>query len=330
MCQVLSRLNSNISGFSLKAKISRPNLFDLLQLRKKLNDRRGDLTNQNTCYKIINETKPDIIIHMAAQAQVKQSYLDPVETFKTNALGTLNILEAARRSNSIKAILVVTSDKCYKNNETKHAYKEDDKLGGNDPYSSSKACAEHISRSFYKSFFMENSIGLATARSGNVIGGGDWSSDRLIPDIVRSWIKSKPVIIRSPGSVRPWQHVMEPIFGYLKLIEQVWENPSDFSGGWNFGPDPDNFKNVFNIVDLANQLWNDNSNFKIMEDKYFKESKILILDNKKMKKLLNINPKLDIENALRLTIDWYKKYYTGENIIQAIDQQLNDYENGIH
>tara|TARA_B100000900_G_scaffold248298_1_gene211310 strand:+ start:36 stop:563 length:528 start_codon:yes stop_codon:yes gene_type:complete len=173
---------------------------------------------------------------------------------------------------------------------------------------------------------MENNIGLATARSGNVIGGGDWSSDRLIPDIVRSWIKSKPVMIRSPGSVRPWQHVMEPIYGYLKLTEEIWENPFDFSGGWNFGPDSDNFKNVLNVVDLANQFWNDNSNFKIMEDNNFKESKILILDNKKMKRMLNINPKLDIKTTLKLTIDWYKKYYTAENIIQTTDQQLNDYE----
>lgn len=323
---MLSRLNSNISGFSLKTKVSRPNLFDLLQLRKKLNDHRGDLTNKNACYEIINEAKPEIIIHMAAQAQVKQSYLNPVETFNTNVLGTLNILEAARSSNSIKAILVVTSDKCYENNETKHAYKEDDKLGGNDPYSSSKACAEHISRSFYKSFFIKNNIGLATARSGNVIGGGDWSSDRLIPDIVSSWIKNKPVAIRSPDSVRPWQHVMEPIHGYLRLIEKIWENPFDFSGGWNFGPDSDNFKNVFNIVELANQLWDDNTKFKIIEDNYFKESKILILNNDKMKKMLSINPKLNIETTLKLTIDWYKKYYTGENIIQTIDQQLDDYE----
>ena len=328
MCQVLSRLNSNISGISLKTKISRPNLFDLLELRKKLNDHKGDLANKNTCFEVVHETKPDIIIHMAAQAQVKKSYINPVETFRTNVLGTLNILEAARTSNSIKAILVVTSDKCYKNNETKHAYEEDDKLGGNDPYSSSKACAEHIARSFYKSFFMENNIGLGTARSGNVVGGGDWSSDRLIPDIVRSWIKNKPVIIRSPNAVRPWQHVMEPIYGYLKLIEKIWKNPSDYSGGWNFGPDSDNFKNVFNVVELANQFWDNNSKFKIMEDKYFKESKILILNNNKMKRMLNINPKLDIETTLRLTIDWYKKYYNGKNITQAIDQQLNDYETG--
>tara|TARA_X000001036_G_C20486230_1_gene727858 strand:- start:128 stop:922 length:795 start_codon:yes stop_codon:yes gene_type:complete len=263
---------------------------------------------------------------MAAQSQVRQSYRYPVETFNTNVLGTVNILEAARESKSLKVILVVTSDKCYQNIETNYAYKENDKLGGNDPYSSSKACAEHVSRSFYKSYFRKDEIGLATARSGNVIGGGDWSSDRLIPDIIRSWAKNESVIIRSPNSIRPWQHVMEPIYGYLKLIENLWENPFNYSGGWNFGPNSDNFKNVLNIVKLSQQFWNDHPKFKILEDSSFEESKILSLDNNKMKTILNINPKINIEKTLELTIDWYKKYYFKENIIQITNQQLNDHE----
>ncbi len=325
LCRLLLELEAKISGLSLRKPTSKPLLFDILNLGENLIDFRGDITDFNKCLTIINELSPDIVIHMAAQSLVKLSYKEPIQTINTNIIGTANILESLRHISSIKTILIVTSDKCYNNFETQYPYKEDDPLGGNDPYSSSKACAEHITNAYYKSYFKSKNLGVATARAGNVIGGGDWSKDRLLPDIVKAWENDNPVVIRSPNSIRPWQHVLEPIFGYLKLIECLWDNPENFSGGWNFGPNEDNMKPVIDAVKYSQKLWNGNPKVKILKENNFQEAKVLKLNNQKVKSKLKIKPKMNFNESLKKTIYWYASFYKGNNVKQITSEQILNY-----
>ena len=278
---LLIELGAKVSGLSLSERPSKPCLYELLELNKFIDDFRGDVTSLKTCNTIINNCNPDILIHMAAQPLVRLSYHQPILTYNTNIMGTVNTLEPLRNIDSIKAILVVTSDKCYYNTDAGESFDETRMLGGDDPYSSSKACAEHISLAYYKSYFRSNNIGLATARAGNVIGGGDWSMDRLIPDIVKAWTNHKSVLIRSPNAIRPWQHVLEPICGYLKLIQFLYNEPNKFSGSWNFGPDQDKIKSVLDMVQVLQKFWRGKSKVKIQRDKSFHEANILRLDNTK-------------------------------------------------
>ena len=298
-----------VSGLSLSEPVSNPSLFEIIKIGQKIIDYRGDITNKNICYDILNKSYPDILIHMAAQPLVRESYRNPIYTYQTNVMGTVNILDAARKIKSIKTILVVTSDKCYENLEINRGYKESDSMGGYDPYSSSKACAEHISSAFYRSYFRQEKIGLATARAGNVIGGGDWSQDRLIPDIIRSWVSEQPIIIRSPESIRPWQHVIEPLVGYLKLIERLWDQPGKFSSGWNFGPDKNSLKKVIDVLKSSQSSWGRFSDFKIEIDKTLHEANLLMLDNKKAKSKLGIDQKISFDKAIEYTFLWYENYY---------------------
>ena len=325
LCQLLIEMGANITGVSLKKPISEPCLFDILELGEKLVDNRFNINDFNECSAIINELSPNIVIHMAAQSLVKLSYQDPIHTFNTNIIGTANLLESLRNNLSIKTILIVTSDKCYNNIEDDYLYNEDDRLGGNDPYSSSKACAELITSAYYRSFFKQRNVGVATARAGNVIGGGDWSDYRLFPDIIKAWIKNNPVIIRSPNSIRPWQHVIEPICGYLKLVEYLWDNPDNFSGGWNFGPDEGNMKTVLDTVKYSQRLWNGSSEVIFSDQNTFKEDKILKLNNQKTKSRLKINPKMNFEKTLKNTLHWYANYYEGNNIKKITSDQILNY-----
>ena len=323
--QLLVELGAHVSGLSLPEAPSKPCLYDLLGLDKILVDLRGDITSLKTCNKAVNNSNPDILIHMAAQPLVRLSYQKPILTYNTNIMGTVNILEAVRNLDSIKAILVVTSDKCYNNDDSGESFDETSMLGGDDPYSSSKACAEHISLAYYKSYFRSNNIGLATARAGNVIGGGDWSMDRLIPDIVKAWTNKKSVLIRSPNSIRPWQHVLEPICGYLKLIQLLYSEPKKFSGSWNFGPDHNKIKSVLDTVKILQKLWSGKSSVQVQTDNSLHEANILRLDNTKMKNQLGIKPKMSFKEALKNTIQWYEGYYLKENINEITHRQTIDY-----
>ncbi|MBI87153.1 MAG: CDP-glucose 4,6-dehydratase [Candidatus Marinimicrobia bacterium] len=323
--QLLVELGANVSGLSLANAPSKPCLFNLLEFDNNLVDFRGDITNLKTCVKAIKNSNPDILIHMAAQPLVRLSYQQPILTYNTNIMGTVNILESVRNFDSIKAILIVTSDKCYKNTESGKFFDETSTLGGDDPYSSSKACVEHISMAYYKSYFSLKNIGLATARAGNVIGGGDWSKDRLIPDIIKAWTKNESVIIRSPNAIRPWQHVLEPICGYLKLIELLYNESKKFSGAWNFGPDQNKIKSVLETVKMLQKLWSGKSKTKTQIDNLLYEANILKLDNTKMKKQLGIKPKMSFEDALNNTIQWYEAYYDKRDIKYVTYRQTIDY-----
>ncbi|MCD8493827.1 MAG: CDP-glucose 4,6-dehydratase [Alphaproteobacteria bacterium] len=246
----LGSLGARICGIALKPD-TEPNLFTLARITEGIEHHIEDIRNAEPLAQIIRKFDPDIVFHMAAQPLVRASYRDPLGNFDTNIMGTANVLEALRDCPSARSIVVITTDKVYENLEIPKPYKETDPLGGHDPYSASKAAAEIVTQSYRKSFFAEAGVGLATARAGNVIGGGDWSEDRLIPDAVKAWNAGKTLEIRAPNSVRPWQHVLDPLAGYITLAEKLWTDPAAFSQGWNFGPEKSGAVTVREVIDLA-------------------------------------------------------------------------------
>ena len=302
----LKKMEAEVCGFALSPE--KESLFNILNLNVEL-DRScfDDIRNFSVLENEIKNFRPEIIIHMA-EPLVRQSYFNPRETYETNVIGTLNVFEAARKAGSVRAIVNVTTDKCYENKEINYAYKEDDMLGGYDPYSSSKACAEILTSSYRRSFTQKEGIHLASARAGNVIGGGDFSHDRLIPDIFRAIRKNEEVILRCPKSIRPWQHVLEPLSGYLALAKNLYENGNDFARPYNFGPDFDAEKNV----EILTQNFITKIGigvYKIKEDLDFHEAEILKLNNSRAKKDLFWQPKLSFDEAISWTAEWYKNYF---------------------
>ncbi len=327
LCLWLNKLGANVSGLSLEEPVSSPNMFSVLNIEKLVNDERGDISDYETCLGAVKNNEPEIVFHLAAQPLVRLSYVAPLETYNTNIIGTANILEAIRNCESVRTIVTITTDKCYENIEEDHAYVETDSLGGYDPYSSSKACAEHVASAYYRSFFKQKNIGLATARAGNVIGGGDWSADRLIPDAVKTWSKNEKLIIRYPQATRPWQHVLEPINGYLLLAEHLWGNSSEFSGGWNFGPDKNSVKTVQDTVELASKVWGDYADWESSSDKHLHEANLLQLNSDKADSRLGWHPTLNFDEAVNHTINWYRTYYTNkQKIIEYTLNQISEYE----
>jgi len=281
------------------------NLFFSLNLEKKTKLSILDIRNYSKLKLVIKKIKPEIIFHLAAQPLIFKSYKIPKDTYEINALGTLNLLESCRHSKSLKSLICVTSDKCYESNYSLKGFKETDKLGGKDPYSGSKACAEIITKTYAESFFQNSNVGIATARAGNVIGGGDWSDNRLIPDAVRSIKRGKTIIIRNPKFNRPWQHVLEPLYGYLLLGYNLSVNKKKFSCPWNFGTNKNTVTNVEQIVKLIINYWGVGK-YKIKKNKKFYEQVNLQLDISKAKKILKWKPKLSIPKSIELTVEWYK------------------------
>ena len=317
---ILDLYGAKVKGFSKKPDTS-PNLFDNLFFSKNFNSVIGDIKNYEFLKKEILNFKPDFIFHLAAQPIVIESYIDPVETYNTNFNGTLNLLESIRELDKC-SIVMITTDKVYENNETKVSFKETDKLGGKDPYSSSKSASELLISSYSSSFFSDTNINISTARAGNIVGGGDWSPYRLLPDVIRCCYEKTELVIRNPKSVRPWQHVLDPIFGYIELAKKLDSNPEKFQGSWNFGPDETTPISVQEIIEIIN---NTGLNFKIrvQNDITQKESKFLQLDISKSKNLLNWKPKWCAEDSIEHTINWYKDFY---NKIPAKDLIINDLE----
>ncbi len=264
---------------------------------------------------------------MAAQSLVRYSYENPIETYATNVMGTVNLLEAAKKVGCSKAIVNITSDKCYENKEWEWPYRENDTLGGYDPYSNSKACAELVTSAFRNSYFKsgEYNCGLASARAGNVIGGGDWAQDRLIPDIIRSFINNTDFIVRYPHALRPWQHVLEPLQGYLQLAELLYSDPSNYAGAWNFGPEQNDVKSVDWIIMKIQQIFNKNLRIKYNSDQEKHEASLLKLDNSKAKNNLYWKQCWDLETGLLKTIEWYKGYINGEDMHIKTKEQINEY-----
>ena len=315
----LEILGSETSGISLYPN-TKKNHFDLLFTRKDKGNFWVDIRNGEKVHKVLKNIEPEIIFHLAAQPSVLEGYKFPIETFETNIIGTANVLSAAKKVGSVKSFVVITSDKCYENKEWTFPYRETDRLGGFDPYSSSKACAELVTESLRNVFILENrKTRIATARSGNVIGGGDWTSDRLIIDLVEAINKNKSFILRNPKSTRPWQHVLDPLFGYLLLAKKNFES-SKYSEGWNFGPEISSNLTTKKIVKKFLRKW---KNIKVIEkDLYSKkyEAQSLMVDSTKSKLRLNWKPKILIDEALDLTIQWYRSYYENKNIIT--DKQI--------
>ena len=305
----LDYLGASISGYSLSAE-KKHIIFNSLKLEKKLKyNHLADINNDHSLLNFIKKTQPQIIINLAAQPLVKKSYLEPIQTYKTNVMGAINLLYLCRNLKSIKAILMITTDKVYFNREKNYSYKETDALGGFDPYSSSKAASEIAISSFDKSFFnKKNSAFIATARSGNIIGGGDWSEYRLIPDLIKNYYKKKKFVIRMPESIRPWQHVLEAVYGYLLLVQSLYQKKKYARGAWNFGPDKKNFLKVKNFLNRINVVSKININWKVKKSN-FHESSILKLNNNKSKKLLKWKPVLSLNEMIDLTFSWYEQYH---------------------
>jgi len=328
LCLWLKKLGANVSGISLLEPVSTPNLYSTIEIGISVNDFRGDIVNYNDCLNTVKTVKPNIIFHLAAQPLVRESYYNPLNTYKTNIIGTANILEAAHVYGNVKSIVIITSDKCYENIEKEYAYVETDSLGGFDPYSSSKACAEHVASAYYRSFFRDKNIGLATVRSGNVIGGGDWSIDRLIPDMMKSWSKNEKLKIRYPLATRPWQHVLEPLYGYLSIAKHLWNKPIEYSSGWNFGPPINCIKTVEETVKKAMMYWDDSAKYDISSKTTLHEANLLQLNSAKANTFLGWKSQMDFDNTINNTISWYREYYSkNRNMIDYTLEQITNYEN---
>jgi CDP-glucose 4,6-dehydratase len=319
----LTFLGASVTGYS-KSTTTEPNHYNLL--KNSYEQIWGDVNDLESLKKNFSKNF-DLVFHMAAQSLVRPSYAEPIETLQTNILGTANVLEATRKHKSIKGMIVVTSDKCYENNEDSRSFIESDPMGGHDPYSASKGCAELIVNSYRKSFFPENDYKtthnqiLVSARAGNVIGGGDWSEDRLIPDAVKSAVVNKPIQVRFPQSIRPWQHVMEPLLGYLLLGEKILKGDIGVSGAWNFGPLNNETKTVTDVLDMSHKIW-PNIKMEIPQNSsHLHEAKLLHLDCSKAQKNLNWIPIWDTSMAIKKTINWYKNYYESRTINTDLDIQ---------
>jgi CDP-glucose 4,6-dehydratase len=322
----LNKMGAKVNGYSLDAPTT-PNFFTVTKLRERLQASTiGDILDFESLKTALLSSKPSIIIHMAAQSLVRKSYNNPLETFKTNLLGTVNLLEAARKVDTVEAIVNVTTDKCYENKEQLKPYNENDKLGGYDPYSGSKACAEIASTAYRNSFLNKSGIKLATVRAGNVIGGGDWATDRLIPDFLRTIHTGEKLYIRFPNAVRPWQHVLEPLSGYLILAEKLINNGNDFAEAWNFGPKEIDSREVSWIINYLSQKTS-NLKWEIKNSLEPHEAGLLLLDSSKAKSKLGWTSRWSLEIALDKIIEWHNGWIENQLMDELSIFQINSYEN---
>lgn len=315
---------AEVCGYAL-APETQPNLYENLRLESEINSVVGDVRNLPDFEKTLNVFQPEIVFHLAAQSLVRKSYREPVETYAVNVIGTVNVLDAARRADFVKAVVVITTDKVYENKEWHWAYRENERLGGFDPYSNSKACAELAVSAYRNSFFGESETLIATARAGNVIGGGDWSEDRLLPDVFRSLVFGERLEIRHPASVRPWQHALEPLNGYLMLAEKLYAGEKHFADAWNFGPADEDSREVGWILQEIRLVWNESVNWDIAESVQPHEARLLKLDSAKAKTELKWLPKLSLREALGLTVEWYRDFKNERDSRATTRRQIEFY-----
>lgn len=321
----LQNMGVIVKGYSLDVN-TKPALFTQANVAEGMESEIGDIRNLEQLTKSMVDFNPDILIHMAAQPLVRLSYQEPVDTYTTNVIGTVNVLEAARKCSNLKAIVSVTTDKCYENNEWEWGYRENEPMGGHDPYSSSKGCAELVTSAYRRSFFSsEDTASLASARAGNVIGGGDWAEDRLIPDILRAFEKSESVVIRNPLSTRPWQHVLEPLSGYLVLAQELFLNGDNFAEGWNFGPKDEDCKPVSWVLDQMARYWGKNASWSLDKNSNPHEAGFLKLDCSKALNRLKWNPKWNLQLTLKSIVDWHQTYAIGGDIKKQCLKEINTY-----
>ncbi|MCI5106444.1 MAG: CDP-glucose 4,6-dehydratase [Pseudomonadales bacterium] len=328
LSMMLSMLGAEVRGFAL-APDSQPNLFEQAKLDTLLDSRLGDIRQADALEACMQDFAPDVVLHLAAQAIVSTSYQEPIATLATNVLGTAHVLEAIRNTPSVRAAVIVTTDKCYDNAETGQLFRETDPLGGKDPYSASKACAELVTASWCESFFTgtddhESQPVVVTARAGNVIGGGDWSANRLVPDIMRAFTGGEPALIRSPEAIRPWQHVLEPLSGYLLLAQRCCNDPA-IARAWNFGPDEDDARPVRDIADTLASCWGGQASWQQTGSNPVKEAHSLRLDSSRARQVLGWQPKTDLQEGLRWTADWYRQYAEGRPAADICREQIRNY-----
>ncbi|PSB03413.1 CDP-glucose 4,6-dehydratase [Merismopedia glauca] len=331
LCLWLQGLGAKVTGYSLLPP-TKPSLFEVARVEESITSVIGDIRDRSQLQAIVAQSQPEIIFHLAAQALVRESYQNPVDTYATNVMGTVNLLEAVRGIGSVKVVVNVTSDKCYENREWIWGYRENEPLGGYDPYSSSKACAEIVTAAYRNSFFhpdkyAEHGLALATARAGNVIGGGDWASDRLVPDIINSAINGQTLLIRNPYATRPWQHVLEPLNGYLTLAEHLFQHGSAYSEAWNFGPNESDIQPVHWIVEQLLSLWGDDLSWTKDTLIQSHEANYLSLDCAKARSRLGWRPKLDLLTALTWIVDWTKLFQSGKNMRAVTEDQIRQFTN---
>ncbi len=327
----LSSMDAKVTGFAL-APDTKPNLFEVAQVQALLNNSHiADIRDLASLQKAMLQTRPEIVIHMAAQPLVRFSYAHPVETYATNVMGTIHVLETIRNLDSVRAAVIVTTDKCYENKEWPWGYRENEPMGGHDPYSSSKGCAELVTAAYRQSYFTpdqyhHHGVGIASARAGNVIGGGDWSDDRLIPDAIKAFEQHQPLMIRNPLATRPWQHVLEPLSGYLVLAQALCQGGANFDGAWNFGPKDDDARSVKEVVNLLIKNWHSPASWvqDIREQPH--EAHLLKLDCSKARQYLGWVPKWSLEQAIEKIAQWQDAYRQGSNMREFIFQQISTYQ----
>ncbi|MBT6457871.1 MAG: CDP-glucose 4,6-dehydratase [Gammaproteobacteria bacterium] len=322
---LLSEIGADVMGFSLPPE-TEINHFDLLGLSNKINHVEGDIRDASLLASTVCEFQPEFVFHLAAQALVRPSYQEPVETFSTNVMGSANLLDAVRQCNSVRSLVYITSDKCYENVEWVWGYRENDQLGGRDPYSASKAAAEIVFSSYARSFFDQcPSLGAATTRAGNVIGGGDWAVDRIIPDCIRAIEAGEPIFLRNPGATRPWQHVLEPLAGYLMLAQRLYEDPKCWGGSWNFGPSTDEVRTVQNVAKVIIAHFGKGSIEVVESQTQPHEARLLQLNCDKAHQLLEWSPQWHVEKTLEATALWYKTVINGGNAEQITRSQIHEF-----
>ncbi|WP_296196824.1 CDP-glucose 4,6-dehydratase [Sphingorhabdus sp.] len=321
----LQSLGATLRGISLEPPTV-PALFSIAQVANGMDHQISDIRNYDILSALMADFKPEIVIHMAAQPIVRLSYQQPIDTFATNVMGTVNVLEAARHAGSVRAIVSVTTDKCYENREWVWGYREHEAMGGHDPYSSSKGCAELVGNAYRKSFFQAQGIALASARAGNVIGGGDWASDRLVPDILKALEDRRPVQIRNPHAVRPWQHVLEPLSGYLRLAERLYEHGQLDAEGWNFGPRDEDAQTVQWIVERLCQEWTGGGSWILQPGEHPHEAHYLKLDISKARSRLNWLPRWPLQTALSNITQWHQAWLAGADMRAVCLAQISQYQ----
>lgn len=322
----LQELGAEVIGFAL-APGTEPSLFELARVAEGMESVLGDVRDLEHLERTVRDHRPEVVIHMAAQSLVRYSYDHPVETYATNVMGTVHVLEAVRRIGGVRAVVCVTSDKCYENAETDRPYREDDPMGGFDPYSSSKGCDELVVAAYRRSFFppsrlSQHGTAVASARAGNVIGGGDWSPDRLVVDVVDAFLEGRTARIRFPDAVRPWQHVADPLVGYMMLAERLWHDGAPFAEAWNFGPDTTGIATVGTLVERLADLWGEGARWTTDGEEHPHEAKLLMLDAAKARDRLAWKPKLALDDALAWTVEWYRSYSDGTDVRSLTRRQI--------
>lgn len=324
----LTSLGADLTGYALEPNTT-PSLFNRLKLDERMKSCIGDVCNQQQLLEAVQSAKPEIVIHMAAQPLVLYSYDAPVETYMTNVMGTVHLLESIRNTPSVKAVVNVTTDKCYENREWHWGYRESEAMGGHDPYSSSKGCAELVTSAYRSSFFTDSEVRLASARAGNVIGGGDWADNRLVPDMMRAILDKVPAVVRNPNSIRPWQHVLEPLSGYLTLAERLFsDSGKQYAQGWNFGPNDEDAKPVSWIAGALCKKWHGEASWKLEDPNqtYPHEATYLKLDISKARGELGWSPQLNMDKCLDWIVEWYKQLESGADLADITARQIENYQ----